>query len=88
MTTNGAAQMVIETAKQMDKPQTERERVRERKIEREREGKKETEGSERQPRVVWNCVTNRQIVGNFNEAAQVVVVAVCVLGLPQGKGGR
>lgn len=52
MTTNGAAQMVIETAKQMDKPQTERERVRERKIEREREGKKETEGSERQPRVV------------------------------------
>lgn len=76
MTTNGAAQMVIETAKQMDKPQTEKEKEWERG--KEREGKKETEGSERQLRVVWNCVTNRQIVGNFNEAAQVVVVTVCV----------
>lgn len=37
MTTNGAAQMVIETAKQMDKPQTERERVREGKRGKERD---------------------------------------------------
>lgn len=36
MTTNGAAQMVIETAKQMDKAQTERERVRERERKRQR----------------------------------------------------